>query len=346
MTVSVNDTHTLMGVVEQMPKFDPLFLGLFFPSQVTFGTKEILFDRIKKGLKLAPFVSPMASGKANRQQGKQTYAFEPAYVKPTDVVEPTQLLKRRPGERIGGELSVEERRDAVQVDLLMEQEKAIVRREEWMAVQAVMTGKVEVSGEDYATQEVDFGRKADNYKTVTAASRWDKKDQDTFDPTGDIEKWATESTSVPSLLVLHPDDWAVFSAFKAVKEKLDTRLAGNNSELALAPQLANVVQYKGNFGAYRCVVYAGKYEQDDGTKVNYMPKGKLLIAPQGYEGVRAYGAIQDAKAAANGMVETSRHPSNWFTDNPSVEWLQTQSAPLMVTPDPDEFVVAEIGAFN
>lgn len=74
----------------------------------------------------------------------------------------------------------------------------------------------------------------------------------------------------------------------------------------------------------------------------FMPEAGVLLGNSGYNGVRAYGAIQDAKANANGMVEADRYPKNWFTDDPSVEYLMTQSAPLPVTPDPDAFLYAQV----
>ncbi len=56
----------------------------------------------------------------------------------------------------------------------------------------------------------------------------------------------------------------------------------------------------------------------------------------------AYGGIKDAKANANGIVKAKRYPKNWFTDDPSVEYLQTQAAPLPVVPNPNDFVHVEV----
>lgn len=341
--MSVKDTSTLLGVVEQLPKFTPFFLQMFFQRVVTFPTKEIQFDKISKGLKMAPFVSPVVAGRADRQQGGELHSFEPAYVKPKHVVEPSRVIERLPGERLGGELSPAERMDAIRVDLLEEEDKEITRREEWMAVQAVMEGKVIVKGEDYPEREVDYGRRASNHVSVKVADRWHKQDKMTFDPADDIETWAEHSTSTVSVLVFHKSDWAEFRKFKAVKDGLETTRAGNTSRLELTPQLEKEVQYKGEYGGYFCYVYNGKVEHDDGVVRPLMPKGKLLMAPGGYDGVMGYGAIQDAEAIESGLVETTRYPKNWTTKDPSLEWMMTQSAPLPVLPDPDEFVVVEIG---
>lgn len=335
------DTTTLLGVKELLPKFTPLFIQMFFPSIATFATEEVAFDKIKKDRRLAPFVSPLVSGRARRERGGFLTTLKPAYLKPTDAVRPTRLIKRRPGEALNGELTPAQRHDAVVADLLVEQEEEIVTREEWMAVQAVLTGKVIIAGEDYPTQEVDYGRSAENQVVLAGAAKWDTVDPDTYDPTADIEDWATETTGSAGLLIMDKLAWRLFSGFAAVKAKLETR-RGSTSQLELGPQLEREVMRKGFFGEYEIIVYTGKYTDSEGDKVNFMPDHTLLIAPATTDNVMAYGGIQDAKANANGIAEATRYPSNWFSDNPSIEWLQTQSAPVPVLFDADEFTVVTV----
>lgn len=335
-------TTQLLGMRAELPKFTPFFLQTFFPQMIEFSSKEIAFDKVVKGKKLAPFVSPMVAGKANRQAGFTFTSFSPAYVKPKDIVEPGNLMSRMAGEPLAGTLTPVERRSAMVVDLLGEQDKQIERREEHMAVEAILTGSVVVEGEDYPAQQVDFGRDPANNITLAGAAKWDTVDAATYDPTDDLTDWAAKSKAVPDLLIFSKKAWKLFSKFKAVKDTLDTTQRGSTGALQLGPQLAGVVQYKGTYGEYSCYVYAGKYDDDDGVEQEFMPGTTLLMAPSGYQGVRCYGAIQDAKANAEGVVAASRYPKNWFTDDPSVENLMTQSAPLMVPPTSNDFVVIEL----
>ncbi|MEM5529556.1 major capsid protein [Gammaproteobacteria bacterium AS21] len=335
------DTSTLLGLRQELPKFTPFFLTMFFPDVIEFPTEKIEFDRIKKNKKLAPFVAPMVAGKANKAQGGLTTSLTPAYVKPMDIVNPGRLLRRMPGEPLNGQLSPAQRRLATIVDLLDEQDQQITRREEWMAVQAVLHGKVIVEGDDYETQEVDFNRDAKNNIALTLDDRWSQQDAE-YDPADDLEDWAEKSSAVVSDLIFSKKAWRLFRKFKAVKIERDADQKGSTTELQMGPQVAKDVQYKGTYGEYRCYVYAGKYDDVKGEEQSFMPGTTLLMAPEGYDGVRCYGAIQDAKANAEGISATSRHPKNWFTDNPSVENMMTQSAPLMVTMSPNDFVVIEL----
>lgn len=330
------DTTTLLGVKELLPKFTPLFLQMFFPTAATFGTAEVAFDKIKKERRLAPFVSPLVSGRPRRERGGFLTTLEPAYIKETDVVRPTRLLKRRLGEALNGEMSAAERHDAVVADILVEQEENIVGREEWMAVQAVLYGKVIMEGPDHPAVEVDYGRSPENQIVLAGAAKWDAVDVETYDPTDDLEEWSSETTGAVGLVIMGKGAWKLFSRFKAVKELLETR-RGSTSQLELGPQLEKEVMRKGFFGEFEIIVYTGKYTNDEGQKEHFMPEYGVLIAPATADNVMAYGGIQDAKANANGIAEATRYPSNWFTDNPSVEWLQTQTAPVPALFDADEF---------
>lgn len=336
------DTVTLLGVKRVQPKFTPFFMMMFFPNIIEFPTKEIAFDKVKKGVKLAPFVAPMVAGKANRKKGGTLTTFEPAYVKPTDNVDPGMLLQRQPGEALNGELMPADRRLAVIGELLDQQEKSITYREEWMAVQAVVTGQVVVEGDDYDTQVVDYGRTAGNNVALVGGAKWDSVDPLTYDPTDDIEDWAEQASGTVGRLIFDKFGWRKFSGFTKVKEKLDNTKNNGNSTLELGPQLQREVMFKGYFGEYEIYVYVGKYEDAEGVDQYYMPANTLVLAPLGTDNVMAYGAIQDAKANATGVVAASRYPSDWFTENPSVEWLQTQAAPLPVMPDADEFTVVTL----
>lgn len=331
----------LLGMRVEQSKFSTFFLSMFFPNMIEFGTKEIAFDKVIKNKKLAPFVAPMVAGKPSIQQGFNTMTFRPAYVKPMDVVEPAQNMMRLAGEPLTGTLTMAERRSATVVNLLVEHEEQITRREEVMAAQGVLEGKITVEGEGYPTQEVDFGRRAENTIALLGADKWDAVDVATYDPTNDMEDWAGLSKGIIKPVVFSREAWRLFSKFKSVKDKLDTTKRGETSSLQTGPMTGDV-QYRGEFGVFDCWVYNGKYDDADGNEVEIMPGARLLMAPANYQGVRCYGAIQDAKANAEGVVAMSRYPKNWFTDNPSVENLMTQSAPLPVIPDANDFVVITV----
>jgi hypothetical protein len=329
------NTSTMLDIVKTVGKFEPFFLTLFFPSVITSEDESIHFDHISEDVVMAPFVSPVVAGKVHKERGGTLKSFKPAYVKPKNVIKPGQMLKRRPGETYLGNLSPVQRKQAAITEHLMRQDKSITFREEWMAAQAVLTGSVTVKGLDYPEQIVDFNRRAANNITLAGTAKWDTVDKETYDPTDDLTTWAENATGSINVFVMGKGCWSKFSSFKAVKEKLDTR-RGSSSEMETATKdLGMVSSFKGYFGDVQVWVYTGQYTDPETLeKRYYMPVTDLLMGNTSYEGVRAYGAIQDVDA----MVATSRWPKNWKVDDPSAEIIMTQSAPLMITPDADGFV--------
>ncbi|WP_225521065.1 major capsid protein, partial [Escherichia coli] len=82
---------------------------------------------------------------------------------------------------------------------------------------------------------------------------------------------------------------------------------------------------------------------ENGDEQSYLPEGTLILGNTQAEGVRCYGAIQDNQALNEGITSATRYPKHWeVIGDPSCEYTMTQSAPLMVLPDPDAFVVVQV----
>lgn len=331
--INAISTHELIKVQQQQKKFVSFFLAMFFTSTVTFASEEILLDKLADaGVELAAFCAPKVGSKVLHEKGGMINAFKPAYVKPKHEVTANHLFKRKHGEAIGGSMDPTQRRLATIADHMETQEKLITYREEWMAREVTLTGAVTISGEGYETQVVDFGRKPENSIELSGPAKWDAVDVATYDPTDDIEMWAANATGNINFMVMGQGAWLKFRKFKAVKDKLETRRGSSSSLETALKDLGDVVSHKGHFGDVEIVVLTGEFTNPE-TKSDerWMPTNKILLCPSMHNGTRAYGAIQDAKLNSQGIYETARAPKHWVTDgDPSAEYVQTLSAPLMV----------------
>ncbi|WP_171386607.1 major capsid protein [Vibrio hepatarius] len=324
------------------PQYEPALKKFYVKGIVTFNTSEVLFDKIKKGRKLAPLVSPMVSGKPQRAKSAVQQSITPAYVKPTDAVTSDRLMKRMPGERPLGDLTPTQRREAIISDMLMEFDASIERREEWMLVQMLTTGRVVLEGPAFEAVEIDYGRSAKNQVTLIGADCWDRLDKDTSTkPLEDIEAWADNCNSLADHVAMSKSNWSLLKQFKCVKDIMDTR-RGSKSNGELGPLNNQAFKWVATVGEYEIYVSNGTYENDAGVDTKYFPDNGVLVGSSAAEIYMAYGGIQDVKANAQGIVETERYPSNWFQDNPSVEMLQMQSAPVPVMFDADDFCFAAV----
>ena len=334
--MNLYDTVTLLGVIRQIKLFDPFLLNLFFPNVVEFAERSIAIDKVAKSLKLAPFVSPVVSGKAVKSRGHSTMTIEPAYLKPKEVVDPQRLLNRIAGEGIGGALDPASRRDAIIADILVSNHEMIIRRLEWMAAQALLTGKIAISGDDYPEVEVDFLRTGALTKTLAGAARWGEVD---VSPVDDLESWADEAESPIDTVVMDPEAWKLFRKSPDTKDLLDTR-RGSRTELETGPNNGRNFSFKGTLGADMEVwVYGGVYEDDQGASQKFLPDNSVVMGSGAIEGTRAFGAILSPSAGYQPMQEYPRH---FVTTDPQLEYVETQSAPMIIPGRPDASVAVTV----
>lgn len=343
MSMDTYGTADLMGVVEKKSKFQPLYLALFYPDVYTSEKAEIKLDELDDEVDIAVTVSPVVGGKVLVDKGYSTRSFQAAYVKPKHEVSMGKITKRRAGERLTGELTLEQRRNAVIGENLLKEEKAIKQYEEKQAVDAIVHGGYTVSGEGYETQHVEFGQRAENRIVLGPGERWKDQDPETYDPTNDIEEWCQASDGVVNLALMDAEAWKLFSSFKAVKEKLDTRRGSTSTLETATKDLGEVVSYKGWFGDLQIAV-TRHYYYEGGQQKRYQPPYTIVFGNTQTRGVRAYGAIEDIHAVREGMSITDRYPRNWITgDDPAREYTMIQSAPLMVQLYINNFVVVVVG---
>lgn len=333
MAFDILETHELAGVIRNFPPPSTYWLGLCFPRAHFSQAEFIDFDVVDKARRLAPFVAPNVQGQPMLSRRESVRKFKPAYLKPKDALDPARVLRRMAGEDIGGELSPQQRHDAILADTLMEQSEAIDRRLEWMAAQAIVHGQVEVVGENYPSVTVGFGRNAANTKTLAGAARWSQPT--TATPITDIKNWANEMLRRAgrklTRVTLTPSAELAFFAADETKYILETR----RGSLARAEQAnaSGEVAYKVMDlpGGVEVWVYNDFYEDNDGVEVPFVEDGLVVLTGE-VEGVRAFGAIMDAKA---NWAAVSKFAKMWQQEDPSGIFVMTQSAPLMIPGRPD-----------
>ena len=336
-------TRQLLNYTEEKVIFRALFLELFFKRTITFDTPEVMLDKITGKTPIAAYVSPIIEGKVLRHRGGETRVLRPGYVKPKHRFDYQQAVERLPGEDPARLNDPAYRRLRILTDNLKQEEHAIVQVEEMQAVSAVLNGRYTMAGEQFETVEVDFGRSAKNTITQTGGAEWSQQNTETFDPTYDLDAYCDLASGTVNIAIMDGSVWRLLNSFKLFREKLDTR-RGSTSELETATKdLGAVVSFKGYYGDLAIVVAKTTYVDEHGETQRYLPEGTLILGNTDVNGIRCYGAIQDSQALSEGITSAVRYPKHWeVTGDPSCEFTMTQSAPLMVLPDPDAFVVVQV----
>lgn len=314
-----------------------LFLSLFFRQEVTSPARDIALDLIDSSdVPMAAFCSPMVGSRVMREKGYETKSFTPGYLKPKKEIDVTKLVPRWPGEVMS---DMSGNRDALIVKALDEQQGAIDARKEWLAVQAITTGKNVISGDGIETYEIDWKMSAANRITQTNGTAWSNQDKETYDPNDDLENYAEAAQAPINVIIFGKKAWQLYRSFKSVKQSLDTR-RGSNSRLETTLQnLGEFVSHKGYVGDVAIIVYTGKYKNEDGTEEYYLDPMTIVMGNTSHKGLVAYGAIQDPAAAREGLNEASLYPKNYVVPgDPEIEYVQTQSAPQPIPAGIDKFV--------
>ncbi|EFN8303665.1 hypothetical protein EB657_23340 [Escherichia coli] len=216
-------TRQLLGYTEQKVKFRALFLELFFRRTITFHTQEVMLDKITGKTPVAAYVSPVVSGKVLRSRGGETRVLRPGYVKPKHRFDYQQAVERLPGEDPARLNDPAYRRLRILTDNLKQEEQAIVQVEEMQAVSAVLQGKYTMSGEQFETVEVDFGRSVANNITQAGGREWSQQNADTFDPTHDLDAYCDFASGTINIAIMDGTVWRMLNGFKLFREKLDTQ---------------------------------------------------------------------------------------------------------------------------
>lgn len=322
-------TNTMLGVLENLKRPNTGLLNAFFGTVTQSQTEHISFDVDEGKRYLAPFVHPLSEAPVKELRGQRVDTFTPAYVKEKARWTPDRALRRQIGEAFGGTLSPEQRRDLALANELTDQMERILRRKEAMAFEALKTGKVTVVGDKYPQAIVDFGRDSslnEGSNNLTGTARWNQSGAAPMDNLDDMSEKSVKFSGSPILdVVLDAAGWKAFRANTKVQRDLELPKYDAGTIMNMEP-VAEGLQYKGQYGGYRIWMYTGFYTAANGTETATMDGGYALCVGA-IDGIQHQGAIQDEEA---GMQALEIFPKSWVTPDPSVRWIMSQSAPLVV----------------
>jgi Phage major capsid protein E len=322
-------TDALVAVVQDLRVPSNGLAARYFGTGTEETTEEVHFDVENRPRRIAPFVSPLVAGKVMQSRGFQTKTFKPAYVKPKSVFTPNRALKRAMGERIGGgQLSPEQRMQLLVVQDMNDHIDMIQRRKEWMAAQVLHSGAVTITGDDYPAALVDFGRAAGHTVTLSGGARWG---QAGVKPLDDLQDWSDTMVKncgvAISEVTMTIDAWKIFRADADVQTRLDRFRA--NSTLQPDAHKGEGHVFQGMVDQFAIYTYSAWYvDPTSGTETAMLPANSVICtgAPDQVEGISHHGAILDHDS----LQAMAYFPKSWVEPDPSVRFLLTQSAPLLV----------------
>jgi hypothetical protein len=130
-----------------------------------------------------------------------------------------------------------------------------------------------------------------------------------------------------------------------LKDQMKTDQRGAETAITRLTDGLEGIEYIGRIagingaGEIRVWTNTQRYKDENNQLQYIMPQNAVLGLSQAIQGVRCYGAIMDGRA---GYQALPKFPKNWEDNDPFVEYLMTQSAPLMVPVDPNSSVLLKV----
>lgn len=349
-TVSIYEPRTMMGVIRKLPPVHTFFRSTFFSREKTFVTKSVDMDYKKGARKLAPFVSREIGGKVVPNTGYTTETYTPPFIAPDKVTTIDDILDRQPGESLYSGRTPAQRAVIQMSEDFADLREMILRREEWMCAQAMLTGKIVVLGEG-VKDTIDF--RFTNLLDISKDAKRKWKGGTAQNKYADLKAWhekvQKEGFTNCNVCIMASDVVTEFLVDEQIQKLLDVK---NYALAVIKPtQKENNVTYIGTIHELGLDLYQyNEWYVDDWTdpanpvELPMVPAGTLMMASTHAKYSMYYGAISilNQKTEKWETVAGKYVPDTFIKKRPDRRFLSLQSAPVPVPHEVDSWLVAKV----
>lgn len=300
MALNLDDTRTLLDVVERSFKPATTLVDTFFPGVRTFVTETVDMEYRKGARRMAPFVVPGTKGVNIARPASTVRTYKAPLMKPKRVIEVSDIMRRGFGENIYSQRTPAERAQEMRANDLAEQVDSCVRRQEWMAAQALINGSYEVAGyaDDGKTALIDTVTfdGFDNKITISGSGlTWDNAGTaDIFNDIGDASATIRRNAGlIPTVAICSANVAKYLIDSEKIRQYLLVPSRDNLALMSIQPRLTRPdLMRVGYISALSLDIYAydGGYENEEGEFTPYIPDDHMIIGVPG-RGKRLFGAV-------------------------------------------------------
>ena len=340
----------MMGVIRKLPPVHTFFRSTFFSHEKTFVTKSVDMDYKKGARKLAPFVSREIGGKVVPNTGYTTETYTPPFIAPDKVTTIDDILDRQPGESLYSGRTPAQRAVIQMSEDFTDLREMILRREEWMCAQAMLTGKIVVLGEG-VKDTIDF--RFTNLLDISKDAKRKWKGGTAQNKYADLKAWhekvQKEGFTNCNVCIMASDVVTEFLVDEQIRKLLDVK---NYALAVIKPtQKENNVTYIGTIHELGLDLYQyNEWYVDDWTdpatpvELPMVPAGTLMMASTHAKYSMYYGAISilNQKTEKWETVAGKYVPDTFIKKRPDRRFLSLQSAPVPVPHEVDSWLVAKV----
>lgn len=344
-------TYVLASILEEQVPATGFFKDRYFPTGAAdvFKADKVLTEYRDGDRKMAAFVAPRVGDIPIDREGYAIHEYQPAYIGISRILSLDDLQKRGFGEAIYATASEQERAARIMAKDLVDLENRITRREEWMAVNTMISNgctmqeyiDAKTEGQELVVKYYD-GATSDH--TYTVSAKWGTG-HNAYD---DIKAMARKLSArgLPAAdLVLGSDAYEAFLEDDKIKDMIDKQIGFNDAAVNEELTKYDGVTYIGtfNFGGFRLATFVADetYVDNHNTTQNYFPaKSAMVTAPNC--GHMMYGQVTqiDYGATEFASYAQKRVPKVFIDQDKDIRKIRLASRPLAAPLQKSPYVYA------
>jgi hypothetical protein len=346
--INLYSTKTMIAAITSMPPVSTFLRDTFFPvaNDETFVTEEVWFDYKKGKRKMAPFVAPRVGGITMDRQGFRTDKYSAPRIAPQRILTIDDIVKRGMGENLFSQRTPAQRQQELLAKDLIELDEMITRREEWMARELLVNGKItmkgfiDTQGSKFVEDVVDFG--FTNKVALAGEAKWDQATSKKYE---NLKEWRLsviqKTGQAPNMVIMAQDVLALFLGDAVIQKKMDTRNMnfGEINPVVKDPALT----YIGRLTELGLELYT--YDEwfidDDDVEKSIIPSKTLIMAKKNI-GKFCYGAVTQMENDNFITYEGKRIPKQWADNQNEQKMIRISSRPVPQPFDIDSWYVAQV----
>lgn len=337
--LDIFSTYTMLATLELVKPETFFFSTRYFPTGAgdIFNTDKVLVEYTKGDRKMAPFVSDRVGAIPVERNGYHIKEFAPAHIGVSRPMTIDDLKKRGFGEALYSKTTPAQRALRMQREDMIELNKRISRRENWMAAQTMINNyckmqemiDAETKGEE---RNVQFYDGENSEHTYTVANPWNSKNAKII---GDVftmcQMLAIRGLNATDLVV-GSDVADVFYNDETIARMIDKNSGitfGNINEHIVYPGVTQIgpLNFRGHW--LTIFVDSSTYEDEKGVTTPYFPKNAAMVTYPNC-GHTMYGRIDQMPHGSSELqsIAAKRVPK-LVVDNPNdTKSLLLKSRPL------------------
>lgn len=311
--------------------------AIFFNKKAMSETEDILLEIEKGGEHVAPYITPLESGKPVPDKKTMSQFVKAPNIGTENTLEPKDMFVRETGMPISGGYNPKAAAARKIGKILGLHERYIVNKEELMVGQFLTTGKVTSLGKE-AEFELDYG--LENISTLSSTDMWDQTGVNPYISLSKIIRNAEVGGIKVENIILG-------------EAAADALLENPNTEKYLSKDLQNEfvkdilrtypgIEHLGRMTKYGVDLfsYRRKVIAPDGvTQVDILPINMVIGGPSG--GTMLYAPIINM-GENDGEIHMKQRYSDIEKLSNKVKRISTESRPVLIPEDLDAYFAVTV----